>query len=82
MPEFSLILTIISEEVYLSEVGFELNLLLVFEVKNRCIRPAKFSFVRMANAKPKSKFAPIFPKQDSINHKTVHRERRTQNHVP
>ena len=44
MPEFSLILTITSEEVYLSEVGFELNLLFVSEVQNRWVRPAKFLF--------------------------------------
>jgi hypothetical protein len=60
MPEFSLILTIISEEVYLSEVGFELNLLFVFEVQNRSVYPAKFSFEKWGMLNPNLNFHQYF----------------------
>jgi hypothetical protein len=64
MPGFSVLLTILSEEVYLNQICFELNLLFVFEVQNPCVRPAEFSFEGWRMLNPNLNFPKHCPNSD------------------
>jgi len=64
MPGFSVLLTILFEEVYLNQICFELNLLFVFEVQNPCVRPAEFSFEGRRMLNPNLNFPKHCPNPD------------------